>query len=389
MSGYFIYYTEASIVCVIIFGIMLGRDLFSVDRQEKQIKYDHALIAFMLYFVSDALWAAVIAGIIPKNLFTVLATNFANYIFMAAITYSWLRYVMAVEQVPNREKRITKFAIQFPFIASTIALIVTYLLAPRVLLTEDLNLRPAYSAFQITVPCIYIVVVIIYTMRRARTEESLIEKKRHLFIGFFPLMVILGGLVQILLLSETPIFCFCCAILMLVFYINSMETQISTDPLTALNNRGQLLHYISQKANLHREGRTTFVVMFDINDFKAINDTYGHAEGDRALILVADSLRHVVKNHNAPMFLARYGGDEFILITHAADEGEIEPLIGEIREQIDARCRAEATPYRLSIGAGCDALMGAEDTFQKCMQRADEKLYLDKARQKERFNQMP
>lgn len=177
MSGYFIYYTEASIVCVIIFGIMLGRDLFSVDRQEKQIKYDHALIAFMLYFVSDALWAAVIAGIIPKNQFTVLATNFANYIFMANITYSWLRYVMVVEQVPNREKRITKFAIQFPFIASTIALIVTYLLAPRVLLTEDLNLRPAYSAFQITVPCIYIVVVIIYTMRRARTEESLIEKK--------------------------------------------------------------------------------------------------------------------------------------------------------------------------------------------------------------------
>ena len=37
MSGYFIYYTEASIVCVIIFGIMLGRDLFSMDRQEKQI----------------------------------------------------------------------------------------------------------------------------------------------------------------------------------------------------------------------------------------------------------------------------------------------------------------------------------------------------------------
>ena len=62
MSSYFIYYTEASIVCVIIFGIMLCWDLFSIDKQEKQIKYDHALIAFMLYFVSDALWAAVIAG---------------------------------------------------------------------------------------------------------------------------------------------------------------------------------------------------------------------------------------------------------------------------------------------------------------------------------------
>ena len=42
MSGYFIYYTEANLVCVVIFGILLLRDLFSVDRQEKQIKFDHA-----------------------------------------------------------------------------------------------------------------------------------------------------------------------------------------------------------------------------------------------------------------------------------------------------------------------------------------------------------
>ena len=101
MSSYFIYYTEASIVCVIIFGIMLCWDLFSIDKQEKQIKYDHALIAFMLYFVSDALWAAVIAGMLPRNRFIVVSTNFSNCVLMAAITYTWLRYVMAVEQ---REK---------------------------------------------------------------------------------------------------------------------------------------------------------------------------------------------------------------------------------------------------------------------------------------------
>ena len=86
-TGYFIYYTEASIVCVILFGIMLGRDILSADRQEKQIRFDRALIAFMLYFISDALWAAIIAGIMPRNRFTVVATNFSNYVIMAAITY--------------------------------------------------------------------------------------------------------------------------------------------------------------------------------------------------------------------------------------------------------------------------------------------------------------
>ena len=384
MSSYFIYYTEASVVCVIIFAIMLFRDLFNVDRQEKQIKYDHALIAFMLYFISDALWAAVIAGILPRTLFTVLTTNFSNYILMAAITYTWLRYVMAVEQFPSRENKRTKLAIKLPFYVSLVVFVATYLIKPSVLLDEELNLQMAYSVFQIAVPCVYIWAIVAFALRRARVEESPLERKRHLFIGFFPLMVIAGGLFQILVLPETPIFCFCCAILMLVFYINSMEAQISTDPLTSLNNRGQLLHYTSQRVNMYRDGRRTFVVMFDINDFKVVNDTYGHAEGDRALLIVAEALKGVVKNHSTPMFLARFGGDEFILIVHAAVGEEIDPLIAEIRGLIEAKCRAYQTPYMLSIGAGWDEWTGKDDSFQKCMQRADEKLYLDKARQKER-----
>lgn len=383
MSNYFIYYTEASVVCVVIFAIMLFRDLVNVDRQEKQIKYDHALIAFMLYFVSDALWAAVIAGILPKNHITVLTTNFANYVLMAAITYMWLRYVMVVEQVPERDSRLKKFAIQFPFIIATIALIATYIIRPRVLLDDQYNLQLGYTAFQITVPCIYIAATVIYTMKRALVEENPIERKSHLFVGLFPLTVIAGGLLQVLVLPETPVFCFCCAILMLVFYITSMETQISTDPLTGLNNRGQLIHYTLQKSNAHREGRQSFVVMLDINDFKTINDTYGHAEGDRALVMVADALKSVTRNHNTPVFLARYGGDEFVLIVHPVDEEKVVALIDEIRSQIDAACRENNTPYTLSIAAGYDKLNGTDDTFHKCMQRADEKLYIDKALQKQ------
>ena len=387
MANYFIYYTEASIVCVTIFAIMLVRDLFSVDKQEKQIKYDRVLVAFMLYFVSDALWAAIIAGMLPRNRFTVVSTNFSNSILMAAITYTWLRYVMAAEQVSNRDARFTKIATLSPFFISTVALVSTYLSAPGLLLNNALEIQPLYNAFLIAVPIINIIAVLGYTMKRAITVESPIEKRSHLLIGLFPLTVIAGGLLQVLILPETPIFCFSSTILMLIFYISSMETQILTDPLTQLNNRGQLHHYTAQKANLCREGRLTIVVMFDINDFKLINDTYGHAEGDRALILVADSFREVLKNHSTPMFLARYGGDEFILVFHPTNKSEVEPLICEVREQIAARCRKEGVPYTISIGAGYDTFTSKGDSFQRCMQRADEKLYEDKARQKSRSSE--
>ena len=382
MSSYFIYYTEASIVCVIIFGIMLVWDLFSIDKQEKQIKYDHALIAFMLYFVSDALWAAVIAGMLPRNRFIVVTTNFLNCILMAAITYRWLIYVMAVEQIPKRDKPLTRFVILIPFLLSTAALIFTFLFAPDLLLSSDLELQPLYSVFLVAVPIIYIVAILGYTMKRAIAAESLIERRNHLLVGLFPLLVVFGGLAQVIVMSETPIFCFSSTILMLIFYIGSMKIQISTDPLTGLNNRGQLANYVAQKSNIHHENRLTIVIMLDINDFKLINDTYGHAEGDRALILVSNALKEVVRNHSIPMFLARYGGDEFILVAHPTSESEIDAIICEIRERIEARCRMEGTPYTISIGAGYDKIAGETDTFQKCMQRADEKLYEDKARQK-------
>ena len=379
MSSFFIYYTEANVVCIILFSIMLFRDIFNVDRQEKQIKYDHALVAFMLYFACDIIWAGIIAGVLPKNHLTVLAVNFANYVLMAAITYTWLRYVMAVEQVPDRDSGLKLFAIQFPLYIGMIVLVVTYLRKPDLLLDQNFELQPAYSAFQIAVPCVYIAAILAYTMKRAFVEKNPIERRKHLFIGLFPLMVVAGGLMQIFLLPDTPVFCFSCAILMIVFYISAMETLISTDPLTGLNNRGQLLRYTLQGSNMHREGRQTFVVMFDINDFKAINDTYGHSEGDRALLIVADALRNVLRKHSTPMFLARYGGDEFILIVHPVDEGEIAPLIDEIRKQIQETCRSCRAPYVLSVGAGYSALSGGEDTFQLCQQRADQNLYLDKA----------
>lgn len=132
-----------------------------------------------------------------------------------------------------------------PFLLSTAALIFTFLFAPYLLLSSDLELQPLYTVFLIAVPIIYIVAILGFAMKRAITAESLIERRNHLLVGLFPLLVVFGGLAQVMVMSETPIFCFTSAILMLIFYIASLKTQISTDPLTRLNNRGQLANYVA------------------------------------------------------------------------------------------------------------------------------------------------
>ena len=378
MSAYFIYYASFNLVGIIIFGIMLAHDRLSIDRQEKQLKYDYALIAFMLYFLSDAIWAGVDSGVFPVNSFTVLATGFSNFVIMTAITYTWLRYVMAVEQIPNRNEPRTRFAILFPFLLSVIALIVTYLVAPNLLIDENNKTTNLFDVFLVTIPYVYVIAVIVYTVKKAIHEKSAIMKRRHIYVGFFPIMVVVGGLMQMILMPELPIFCFGCIILMIIFYIQSMDSQISTDPLTKLNNRGQLSRYLSQPSNLRMEGRKTYVVMVDVNDFKMINDTYGHAEGDAALVILAQALVNTVRSRSMPMFLGRYGGDEFVLIAHPVKESELEDLVKDLRSNVQKKCESEKKQYILSVGIGYDEFLGDNDVIQKCMQRADSKLYLDK-----------
>lgn len=379
MSDFFIYYLFSNLVCLVIFGLFLYHDLRGVDRQEKQIKFDHALIAFMLYFVSDTFWAAITEELLPANRPVLSIINMANFVIMAAVTYMWLRYVMAMELVPNRERRLNKITVLFPLLVSSVVLLILFFCAPQVLFDAETHATLlVYNLFLLIVPSIYVAAVNVYAIRRARSEGNPLERKRHIYIGLFPLLVIGGGIVQLMWLPQVPIFCFCCAILMLTLYLQSIETQISLDPLTKLNNRVQLLRYVSQASNLHIEGRRTYVMMIDVNRFKSINDTYGHAEGDRALTIVADSLRQAAGERDMPSFIGRFGGDEFVLIVYPVAEQELTELVAAIRGHIDESCRQNECPYKLTISAGYDKLLRGQDTFQKCMQRADTKLYLEK-----------
>ena len=382
MHSFSVYYIEANLVCALIFVILLLQNYFSIDRQEKQIKFDHVLIAFILYFLVDCFWALIVDKIIPKNRITVVTNVFLIYIIMALITYTWLDYVQAFEQVPNRNRPLHRFAIVFPFLISTAALILNYIIAPQTLLDENLDTLPRYSIYLVTVPYIYMAAILFYTIRKARGENNPQERRKHLFIGLFPLMVIAGGIVQMMFFPYIPIFCFTCLILMLIFYIQSVTFRISLDPLTNLNNRGQLSRYVSQPSNLHQEGRLTIVIMIDIDNFKAINDTYGHAEGDKALVIVSDSLKKVVNTHNMPSFIARYGGDEFILIIHPTAVEEAEQMIDEIRDEINIRVSGMEFP--LAVSAGYDVVPPDQNSFQNSIVRADEMLYRDKETRKNR-----
>ena len=91
------------------------------------------------------------------------------------------------------------------------------------------------------------------------------------------------------------------------------------DQLTQLPNRRFFIEQLAQEVKHHRPEQRPIALLFvDIDRFKEINDSFGHTTGDRALVLVAQRLRQLIGRHD---FLARYGGDEFVILHQLSDTG--------------------------------------------------------------------
>ncbi|GAA3351677.1 bifunctional diguanylate cyclase/phosphodiesterase [Amorphoplanes nipponensis] len=151
-----------------------------------------------------------------------------------------------------------------------------------------------------------------------------------------------------------------------------LEHEAMHDPLTGLANRARFGTVLAERLAAHR---CASVLLVDIDDFKMVNDTMGHAVGDQLLVEVAQRLRH----HSAVTHLpARLGGDEFAVLLDADEPGAAEEAAARI-------LAALAVPFRVgehqllahaSIGV---ALAGAGDSADEVLRNADIAMYAAKA----------
>ncbi len=147
------------------------------------------------------------------------------------------------------------------------------------------------------------------------------------------------------------------------------------DGLTRVHNQRALTEFLDREvARTQRHHRPLSVLMFDIDQFKAINDTHGHLCGDFVLRELAECVNHTVRKED---LFARYGGEEFtlVLVETCRDEAF---LAGErIRSLVEAQnFRFETTPIRLTISVGVATTAGDADTTPAALLKAaDDKLY--------------
>jgi diguanylate cyclase (GGDEF)-like protein len=149
------------------------------------------------------------------------------------------------------------------------------------------------------------------------------------------------------------------------------------DELTQLLNRRGAYEAVAVLRSMR--GASHAVLLIDIDNFKHINDSYGHVVGDAVLVNVAKAIRDSVRDRDV---VARLGGDEFLVFAPACDELAARDIVARILERVEQQTEV-AHVYTLSVGICIESNMITE--FDVMYRRADEAMYRAKAAGKNRY----
>jgi diguanylate cyclase (GGDEF)-like protein len=159
----------------------------------------------------------------------------------------------------------------------------------------------------------------------------------------------------------------------------TLHTQAMFDGLTGLLNRTAIANCLAAELErTRREGRSLSVVLLDLDRFKSVNDTYGHAAGDVVLKEAARRMQSEMRGYDT---VGRYGGEEFLIVAPGCPSQNVLELAERVRHYIGDEpvdIGNQMLPISCSLGAAVSSATGKEDA-SALIGRADAALYRAKA----------
>ena len=202
-----------------------------------------------------------------------------------------------------------------------------------------------------------------------------------IFIPSFQLQIMNGVNISITCLALALIACldyrsFNAVARNLVELNHKLAYQASRDPLTDLLNRRTMVNFIeNEHARSRRSGKPFGLILTDIDDFKLVNDQYGHTAGDIVLMELANLLRIVLRQQD---LIARWGGEEFLILLPETDYEGVQVAAEKIREIVaKARVVHQGNPIQVTFSIG-GVVCQLEENWDECIILADRALYFGK-----------
>jgi diguanylate cyclase (GGDEF) domain len=372
---------DNNIVAIIVSIIFLKNISNCLDKKEIKNK------AFVAIFTLNTiqLIGETLTCIINTQPYTWLIpiTNLLHillFILGPLITYKWYVFANLWVNKSTDYKWQNNILLLIPIIINTFLA----LLSPFLKLVFYINKYNVYergTLFFIPVVISYFYLfcgfIVIYTNK---DKLNRIEFLPLLLFGVFPA---LAGLIQSifygLLLMWSSI-----AFSLIILYLYLQQQMMHIDYLTGAWTREKFCNYLNNRIE-QKKPKNFSIVFIDLNDFKEINDTFGHNEGDRALIDLVFIIKSILRNEDS---ITRYGGDEFVLFLNVDSHQEVEEIIMKVSDALADYNKCSNVLYQLNFSYGYELYNFDKNmTADEYINQVDKLMYRNKNSKKLKYKQ--
>lgn len=357
-----------------IYAIIVFTKLDDDIGSEREILYfKRMIIAYVAFTASEVVWALGNFGTFAIPVPVLFLMSSISLIAVGFISFYWFAYGETKMGYHVVGRPVMRAIVYTPLIIVTALYIVS--MFNGVMFSYDANGRfvhgPLYES-AVFFDDIYLVVVSVHAFIKGVRETNPVRRHEYITLFAFIILPTLAGLID-MFAPNLPLIGPAIFSSILLVFSNVQESQIFNDALTGLNNRRRADAYLEERIEQASPDNAFYAFMIDADKFKNINDTYGHLQGDRALVALADAIRSTCKAF--PSFVARWGGDEFVTIVGASDipspqqaDAEFQHNLAQAAKEAELPCALEAT-----VGwARCDS---ASATPADIIAQADAMLY--------------
>lgn len=361
-----------SMIVLIGLAVRSRRSLFSSTQQLLFSMLGYTSAAYILF---DMIWVLLDGVDGALGIAVNWISNAVSFSLFAIVCLTWFIYSETVQGSRLLASRYRVVLVASPTVLVVVLAFTSYWTHALFYIDSQgvYSRGPAYMIQPIVSYC-YVLHTSLHAFVQSRRVESLQTKTIYRTLAFFAIPALVGGTFQVV--YSLPGLCVGIMISILLLYIVFQEQLISTDPLTGLNNRNRFETYILSLFSNVDQAEDVYLLMMDADGFKQINDRYGHVEGDHALQVISAALKEVCSASGS--FIARYGGDEFVVLQKATAEQDILHLCAAINDEL---ARAEV-PYLLRMSIGYARVGDGVDTWQDLLRAADAELYRVKREKK-------
>ncbi len=368
-----ILYAEIYLFCIVIVWLCKYWSDQRSSNSASERWLHTALVGFLISFISNFLFTLV-SRVLPAS----PVTHHASWLFKTAYHVMLCFGVFAWCGYADTECRGTLFTTRKRVMLSAIplglmvALVISNLWTHSLFtITEGGYVRGKLFQLEMGLLVAITTVFSVRLLLHARSETDPIKRGHLKLVSSFPLCLLIAWLLT--LAGESfPIISVAITIELLCLYMGTSTQQISMDKLTQVNNRQNLLSFLEYKCVNHSE--KLFLFMMDLDYFKTINDTYGHLEGDDALIRASKALKMSCGDHfRRRPYIARYGGDEFIVVIESTRQ-EADLLLENIHSNLKKLNDEANKPYNLAFSIGVAEYHPGMDA-NALIEAADSELY--------------